>query len=234
MRVLVCSLLLLSLQGCARDDVALGTDNNANNGGSSNGNTNTTGGKPKPEPDANNGDMNTSGDNASNGADANNGGDDGGGASGKCSAASCDKPTADLGEIDASDPDAVVMHSGKGSAFLTLNAADGNAGGALGPNNFVLTVGIRAALTAPAGSTYEVHVLGDLANGGNACGSNSSKGTAIETTAVWNGFGPVMPADDRKLSVEVRHIDGPCDKEWKLLITGLPCKNATTTDMSCP
>jgi len=237
MRVLVCSLLLLSLQACARDDVPLGTNNNANNGGSSNGNTNTTGGKPKPEPDANNGDMNTSGDNSANGADANNGGDDGGGGSGKCAAASCDKPTADLGEIDASDPGAVLMHSGQGSAFLTVTAKDTNypMGQLTGPSASNGAIGISATVSPTGSGKFAVYVRGELDSEGDPCAANDAdEGPNGKTSALWNGEGLNPVTQVRKLTIEVKQTEGDCDA-WTLTLKGMPCMlGLTTVAPSCP
>jgi len=226
MRVLLFCLGLGALAGCARDEITLGSEA-TNTGGGNNTGANAAGADE---------DAGTGGDNAGNSssdaASNNSGGepDAGGSTGGQCTPAMCAAPIADLGELDASDETSSLMEQGAGHAFVTLTAVDGNSQGLSGFNGIL---GIKATLTAPAG-TYEVHIVGDLSAVSNACTANASAGSAEEVTAIWNGMGPVAAAPDKRLSVEVRPLTAACDGAWTLTVTGLPCMSPTVIGASCP
>ncbi len=226
MRVLLCSLLVVSLHACARDDVPLGTDNSPAD--SSNGGADATGGTP--EADANNGDMNTSGDNAGNGPDANDGGGNtSGGSSGMCAAASCDMPM-DGGELKSDVDGPAKTITGRGHAFVRVSAKDGMAAAnAVG--------GVRATLTATEGN-YDLYAYGGRNSA--ACDDLSIASTepAGETDTVaptWSTEGLNPAGVNWTLTFEVRPADGSCDGTWMLVLEGNPCPRFTpVVPAQCP
>ncbi len=210
---------LLLLSGCARPNVPLGTEG-ADNGGDNAGNGSAAdddAGDPRvPDSSANTGD--SQGDGGGNSMlpiDS--------GSTVMCLAATC-ASAVELGEIDASNPEAVLTHSGHGSTFLRLSAADTNFGGLGGPSATSGSIGIAATVTATAAGKFEVYVRGELAKAGDACVENSTDlGSDGMTTAIWNGEGPnpsLKPA--RLLTIEIKQTEGTCEG-WTLTLTGMPC-----------
>lgn len=228
MRAFVCVLSLLSLIACARSNVPLGTEDTGGDPSNASGNDDDAGNSgTDTDSGANNGAEIDSGANGMQVKDS--------GPVGMCPAATCTAATM-LGEIDASNPDAVMMHQGMGSAFLRISAADTNFGGFTGPSATSGAIGVGVSLSATGGGKFEVYVRGEIDAAGEACVENGTDpGTDGMTTAIWNGEGPnpsLKPP--RLLTIEVKQTEGAC-APWTLTLTGMPCMIlAPPLPPSCP
>jgi hypothetical protein len=217
MRTAAWILLVASLGGCARarlDDTPLTTlegdvDNVAQSDAGGGDGASNAGGD------------NMSGADASAGPEADGGQDSGGSASPEVcagSTASCEAAEM-LGQIDASDASSTLTQMGTGSGFFAVELRDGNVN-ATGNTR----IGLGATLSAPAGTTYSVTIMGDTSpNGGGRCiAADVSDTDPLRKTAIWGSFGPTA-ATTRQLVVQVAHESGPCDGQWTLTLTGSPC-----------
>lgn len=121
----------------------------------------------------------------------------------------------------------VSSASGQMSEWLAITIAD--IGGIYNQDN---TLKARLTLTSPAGSNYDLFVHQPNEAGGNATppkdcsvapfSSQMTAGSdvvALSWQDVTNFFGETA-GDGLTLSIEIRHVSGPCDKPWSLTVQG--------------
>ena len=128
-----------------------------------------------------------------------------------------------LGELDASDSAAKLTHQAKGSGWFAVDMRDGDQN-AMGNTR----IGVSVKLSAPAGSTYSVTLMGDTSpsGGGRCVAADVSDTDPLDKTAIWGSYGPTT-AMMRVLAVHVEHLSGPCDAAWTLTVVGNPCPELT-------
>jgi hypothetical protein len=121
----------------------------------------------------------------------------------------------------------VSSASGQMSEWVAVTIAD--IGGVFNADG---TIRARITLTSPAGSNYDLFVHQPSEAGGNAVppkdcsvaplSSQSANGDdviALSWQDVTNFFGETA-GDGLMLSIEIRHVSGPCDKPWSLRVQG--------------
>jgi len=124
-----------------------------------------------------------------------------------------------LGTLDAADAASVITRTGSGSGWFAVDLTDSNKDAS---SNSVLGIGV--ALSAPAGATYAVTLVGDTsADGGGRCvGADVADTDSLHKTAIWGAYGTIS-ATKRRLAVHVEKVAGTCDVDWTLTLSGNPC-----------
>lgn len=235
---------LLACVGCARSAIDIGgrdaggngssagQNNGGDDGGANDGPTNganTSGGDVDGgSTDGTNGTGGTNGNGGANTGGTGDGGEPGGTTAGNATTGGdgeCDElPTTcetamSLGTIDASDKNAKVTRMGAGSGWFAIDLSDGNMDA-----TSTSRIGLRATLSATAGATYSVTIMGDTSpdGGGRCVTSDVSDTTPLAKTAIWGSFGPTA-AMKRLLAIHVEKLTGTCDSPWTLTLSGNPC-----------
>lgn len=136
---------------------------------------------------------------------------------GSCAAAtSCDAPT-DLGEIAGDVGSEGRSQQGVGSHWFTVLVREDSTSST--------PVRLRAELTSPSGSNYDLFVLTNpYSTTGTECSNvRASSTTANATEAASLELKYYSGIDDeQRVTIEVRHVSGPCDPsaKWTLELTG--------------
>lgn len=213
-------LCLCVLAGCARSAVDPGLEVLDGSSGTGEPVTVAEGGAANPGADSGSPMSTADAGNPSGNEDSGQTEPDSGTSSGSCEAntLSCESAML-LGNVDASDSGSTVTQQGKGSGWFAIDVTDGNKN-----STGTIRIGVSVKLTAPAGSTYAVTIVGDTGpdNGGRCIAADVTDTDPLDKTAIWGSFGP-NTAQKRSLALHVEHLSGPCDQNWTLTVTGDPC-----------
>ncbi len=137
----------------------------------------------------------------------------------------CNSST-DLGPVSGDTGADVKQATGHTSKWFRVKVTEGQTQNSL----FDLTpLKLSAKLTSPIGSNYDllVYVPKDDSLECSAVTAGSTSPGTSDSASV--SFGdetvdlvPLLPADDRAVTIEVRHVSGPCDPAapWKLEVFG--------------
>lgn len=143
---------------------------------------------------------------------------------GSCSApSSCEAAAAagipNVGSVEWAETTPITTKNDSGNHFYVVSVTGDSA-------SEVVKGGIEAKLSSPPGSNYDVYVYGGAEgynSGLDTCeepvaGSDSGVGGADSVSRVWAAaaFGVLS---DRAVTVEVRHVSGPCEP-YRLELVG--------------
>lgn len=136
---------------------------------------------------------------------------------GSCAATTtCDAPT-DLGEIAGDVGSETRSQQGVGSRWFTVLVREDSTSST--------PVRLRAELTSAAGTNYDLFVLTNpYSTTGTECSNVRASSTTTNATEAaslelkdYSGID-----DEQRVTIEVRHVSGPCDPsaKWTLELTG--------------
>ena len=134
----------------------------------------------------------------------------------------CEGLAAAAANLDASDSASVYSTQGMGEAWIAIDLHDGNLGAMS-----TTRIGVDVRLDAPAGSNYQVTLVGDTGPGqaGRCVPADVTDTTPLQKTAIWGSFGPTE-ATARSLAIHVEDLGGGCEP-WTLTVGGNPCPQFT-------
>jgi hypothetical protein len=178
--------------------------------------------QPKIEEDAgapDPGDAGATGDAGNTGG--NNGGNNGGTTTTSCTASNTCMAATDLGMVSGDTGADVKSAQGTGSKWFTVRVTEDDSG---------LTgvkLWMKATLNSPAAANYDLYVYvpgSDTRECSNVTKSSTSSATT-DTAGVEFGEGGTFSNgsdDDRTVTIEVRHVSGPCSAsdQWTLTVNG--------------
>jgi hypothetical protein len=128
---------------------------------------------------------------------------------------------ADLGSVSGDTGSDVKTASGTGSKWFTVRVTEDDS------SAFAAKLWMKATLNSPAGSNYDlyVYVPGSDTRECSAVTKSSTLTSTTDTAGVEFGEGGTFSNgsdDDRTVTVEVRHVSGPCGPtaQWNLTING--------------
>lgn len=140
--------------------------------------------------------------------------------------ASCDAPTtcsgaADLGSVSGDTGSDTKNADGSTSKWFTIRVTENDTG------PFGQPLKLTAKLTSPPGTNYDLFLYvpdGDTREC-SAVSQQSTSTSGTDTASVTFGESGTFAngsADDRTVTVEVRHVSGNCDasKKWSLTLDG--------------
>lgn len=152
------------------------------------------------------------------------GGDSGagdGGTGGSCAATMTCGAATDLGSISGDKNANVKTASGTGSQWFKILVTEDDS--AIDANDLEM----KAVLTSPAGSNYDLFLY--LPSSGpttrnctTISKSSTSTSSSDQASLSWGESGLFANGDDddRTVTVEVRHVSGPCTAPWSLSVYG--------------
>ena len=167
-------------------------------------------------------DAGTGGDAGGN-TGGNNGGNNGGGTGTgtSCAATNTCMGAADLGMVSGDQGADVKSSQGTGSKWFTVRVTEDD------NSAFGAKLWMKATLTSPPGANYDlyVYVPGSDTRECSAVSKSSTLSSTTDTAGVEFGEGGTFSngsSDDRTVTVEVRHVSGPCSAtdQWTLTING--------------
>jgi hypothetical protein len=151
----------------------------------------------------------------------NNGGNNGGNTTTSCAAPNTCMGATDLGMVSGDTGADVKSATGTGSKWFTVRVTEDDSG---------LTgvkLWMKATLSSPAAANYDlyVYVPGSDTRECSAVSKSSTLSSTTDTAGVEFGEGGTFSngsSDDRTVTVEVRHVSGPCSAsdQWALTING--------------
>lgn len=166
-------------------------------------------------------DAGTGGDAGGGNTGGNNGGNNGGGTGTSCTASNTCMGAADLGIVSGDTGADVKSSQGTGSKWLTVRVTEDDS--SISP----MKLWMKATLTSPPGANYDlyVYVPGSDTRECSAVTKSSTSSATTDTAGVEFGEGGTFSngsSDDRTVTVEVRHVSGPCSAsdQWTLTING--------------
>jgi hypothetical protein len=179
---------------------------------------------PPSNPSSNDGEDTDAGMGSETDTDAGGNSDAGGGGGGggtSCVATNNCAGATNLGTVKGDTGSDTQSAQGSTSQWFTVRVSEDDSG--VGGNNLKL----HATLTSPPGTNFDLflYVPATDVKACSAVTHQSVSTAAVDTaSAVWgeNGLFSNDEADDRFVTVEVRHVSGPCDasKKWSLTVTG--------------
>lgn len=151
----------------------------------------------------------------------NNGGNNGGGTTASCTATNTCMGATDLGMVSGDTGADVKTSQGTGSKWFTVRVTEDDS------SAFGAKLWMKATLTSPPGANYDlyVYVPGSDTRECSAVTKSSTVSSTTDTAGVEFGEGGTFSngsSDDRTVTVEVRHVSGPCSAsdQWTLTVNG--------------
>lgn len=164
-------------------------------------------------------DAGTGGD-AGGGNNGGNGGNNGGTGT-TCTASNTCMGATDLGMVSGDTGADVKTSQGTGSKWFTVRVTEDDS------SAFGAKLWMKATLTSPPGANYDlyVYVPGSDTRECSAVTKSSTTSATTDTAGVEFGEGGTLSngsSDDRTVTVEVRHVSGPCSAsdQWTLSVNG--------------
>jgi hypothetical protein len=166
-------------------------------------------------------DDNDAGTDAGKDAGADSGPTPDGGTGGSCTSTNTCAGATNLGSISGDTGADVVSAQGHTSQWFTVRVTEDDSG--------VTGVQLRmtATLTSPPGTNYDLYVYvpgSDTLECSAVSYQSTNTGSSDSATAKFGESGLLSngSADDRTVTVEVRHVSGTCDpnNKWKLQLAG--------------
>lgn len=157
------------------------------------------------------------------GGGGNGGGGNGGGGTGTgtCAASNTCMGATDLGMVSGDTGADVKSAQGTGSKWFTVRVTEDDS------SVFAVALWMKATLNSPAGANYDlyVYVPGSDTRECSAVSKSSTSSATTDTAGVEFGESGSFSNggdDDRTVTIEVRHVSGPCtaSDQWTLTVNG--------------
>jgi hypothetical protein len=160
---------------------------------------------------------------AGTGGDAGNGNGNGNGngSGGTCTASNTCMAAADLGTVSGDTGADQQSAQGTGSKWFTVRVTENDS------SIFAVPLWMKATLTSPPSANYDLYVYvpaTDTRECSAVTGSSTSSATTDTAGVEFGESGSVSngKSDDRTVTIEVRHVSGPCtpSDQWTLTVDG--------------